>query len=528
MTSEGAREGNARSGKPRRLTKRAFSGLFWTFSGTGVQVVIGLLVLMALGRLITPADFGLMGAAAVVIAFSQIVSQVGVGPALIQRRDLEPAHLQVAFTISTVLGILMGLGVWFGAPALAAFYRIPAVEPVLRGVSLLFPLEGLNTVAKALLARQLRFRVFIALDVGSYIVGYACVGVLLAWLGYGVWALVIANLAQAVLRTAAMYRAARHPLRPSFNVRASRDVLSFGLGHSLAQFGHFLSQQGDNFVVGRWLGPTALGIYGRAYTFMVMPATAFGKIVNRVLFPVMAHIQDDRDRLAVAYERALAVVALVSLPLSTFLLVLAPEFIPVILGPGWTEVVLPFQLFTFSLLFRMSSKISDTLTKAAGAVYGRALRQGVFAVLVVVGALIGQRWGVGGVAVAVSIAMGINFMSMANLSRTVTGLPWSRFARAHVPGALLAVLIGGTVAVVVQGTRAAHFSSLMTLIVAAVAATGVSLVALRLRPKLFLGAHGNWAFRRAGEFLRRDSKRAPRDPASATEGLAAVAKGQPE
>jgi PST family polysaccharide transporter len=528
MTSEGGRGHGKRAAAPGRLSRRAFGGLFWTFSGTGVQVSVHLLVLMALGRLITPTDFGLMGAAAVVIAFSQIVSQVGVGPAIIQRRDLEPAHIRVAFTISSALGILLGIGVWFGAPVLAGLYRMPEVEPVLRGVALLFPLEGMNTVAKSLLSRQLRFRLFVALDVGSYLLGYACVGVLLAWLGYGVWALVMANLVQAVLRTAMMYVAARHPIRPSLNLQASRDVLGFGLGHSLAQFGHFLSQQGDNFVVGRWLGPTALGIYGRAYTFMVMPATAFGKIVNRVLFPVMAHIQDERERLSAAYERGLAIVALVSLPISSFLLVLAPEFIPVILGPGWTEVILPFQLFTFSLLFRMSSKISDTLTKAAGAVYARAFRQGVFAVLVLLGALVGQRWGVGGVAVAVSIAMGINFVSMAQLSRKVTGLSWSSFARAHVPGVLLATLIGGVAAAVAQAARTAQLGNLPTLIAAALAAAAVTLGALRLQSNLFLGPHGTWASKQVGELLQRGSRRVGRRRSANADSLASAGKAQPK
>ena len=125
-----------------------------------------------------------------------------------------------------------------------------------------------------------------------------------------------------------------HPVRPSLNLRASRDLLSYGFGHSLAQVGSLLSQQGDNLVVGRWLGPAALGIYGRAYNLMVMPASVFGRIVNRVLFPVMAQVQDERERLAGAYERVLAIVALMSLPVSAFLWVVAPEFIPVLLGPG--------------------------------------------------------------------------------------------------------------------------------------------------------------------------------------------------
>jgi O-antigen/teichoic acid export membrane protein len=313
MTSDGPGEQPAkvRAGSPQGLTDQAMGGMFWTFSGTGVQVGVQLITIMALGRLLTPTEFGLMGAASVVIGFSQIVSQVGVGPAIIQRQELEPTHIRVAVTLSLALGLLLGTAVFVGAPEIAAFYRIPELVPVLRAVAVLFPLDGLNTVARSLLTRQLRFRAYIALDAGSYILGYACVGVLLAWQGFGVWSLVIANIAQLAVRTVVMYAVTRHPLRPSFDVRAGRALLSFGLGHSMAQIGLLFSQQGDNLVVGRWLGPAALGIYGRAYNLMVMPAAAFGRIVNRVLFPIMSQVQDERHRLANAYERGLAIVALI-------------------------------------------------------------------------------------------------------------------------------------------------------------------------------------------------------------------------
>ncbi len=508
------------------LTQRAIGGMFWTMSGTGVQVVVQLLAIMALGRLLTPAEFGLMGAATVVIAFSQIISHVGVGPAIIQRRELEPVHVRVAVTLSFALGLVLGATVWLAAPRLAAFYRMPELEPVFRAVAVLFPLDGLNTVAKSLLTRQLRFRLYIALDAGSYIVGYACVAVWLAWAGYGVWALVAATVSQVTVRTVAMYAATRHSVRPSLNLRAGRDLLSFGFGHSIAQVGTLLSQQGDNLVVGRWLGPTALGIYGRAYNLMVMPASAFGRIVNRVLFPVMSQVQDQPERLANGYERALAIVALVSLPLSAFLWAVAPEFIAVVLGPAWDAVVLPFRLFTVSLLFRMSSKISDACTKAAGEVYVRALLQHVYAARVVVGAIIGQRWGVGGVAVAVSLAMGLNWVSMAWLSRSVTSLSWGRFVRAHVPAALLAVVVGLAALAAAQGLRAANLGSLPLLVATGITAAGAGLVAARLRPELFLGTHGAWAWRHGEELLRRRRRRAARGVGA--ESLATAAKAEPK
>jgi O-antigen/teichoic acid export membrane protein len=512
-----------RTGAPPGLTGRAIGGMFWTFSGTGVQVVVQLLAIMALGRLLSPAEFGLMGAATVVIACSQIVSQVGVGPAIIQRRELDLTHVRVAVTLSCGLGILLGAIVWFGSPVIAAFYRMPELEPVLRAVAFMFPLDGLNTVAKSLLTRQLRFRLYIALDVAAYALGYALVGVVLAWYGYGVWALVGANLAQLAVRTMMMYIATRHSVRPSMNLRASRDLLSFGFGHSMAQIGTLLSQQGDNLVVGRWLGPAALGVYGRAYQLMVMPASAFGRTVNRVLFPVMSQVQDERDRLANGYERALAVVAFVALPLSAFLWVVAPEFIAVVLGPAWGDVVLPFRLFTISLLFRMSSKISDACTKAAGEVYIRALLQFAYAAMVVVGAIIGQRWGVGGVAVAVSIAMGLNWLSMAWLSRFVTGLSWRRFAQAQVPATLLAAVIGAAVAVAAHWARAAHLGTIPLLIVTGLVAVAATLSAARLGPELFLGSHGTWAASQAQGFLRRGVRRRAA-PGAAGEALVPARK----
>jgi O-antigen/teichoic acid export membrane protein len=510
------------TGAPLGLSKRALGGMFWTFSGTGVQAVVQLVVIMALGRLLTPADFGLMGAAQVVVAISQIVAQLGVGPAIVQRRELERAHIQVAVTLSGVLGLLLGAIVWLSAHQIAAFYRMAELEPVLRGVAVLFPLVGLNTVAQSLLTRHLRFRMFVALDVGSYIVGYALVGILLAWRGYGVWALVVANLSQVTLRTVAMYLVTRHPLRPTLNWRGGMDLLRFGFGHSLGQIGMVVSEQGDNFVVGRWLGAAPLGVYGRAYNLLVMPANAFGRIVNRVLFPVMAQVQNERRRLAGAYERSLAIVGLVSLPLATFLWVVAPEGIPVLLGPQWSGVVMPFRLFSISLLFRMSSKISDACTKAAGAVYSRALIQAVFAGMVVVGALIGQSWGVGGVAVAVSIAMAVNWLWMANLSRRVTDLTWARFAQAHVPGALLAAVLGAAAMIATEAARASHLGNISTLMAATVAAAAATYAAARPRPDLFLGPHGTWAVHRARELVQRVSLRRTPLPAAESDGLASA------
>jgi O-antigen/teichoic acid export membrane protein len=528
MTSNGSGVGPASAGARRGLTRQALGGMLWTFSGTGVQVAVQFLAIMALGRLITPAEFGLMAAANVIVGFSQIVSQVGVGPAIIQRRTLRPAHVRVAVTLSVAFGSFLGILVYVQSPAIAAFYRIPALEPVLRAVAFMFPLDGLNTVARSLLTRQLRFRRYIMLDAGSYILGYACVGVFLAWRGYGIWALVTASIAQLTLRTVAMYLVTRHPVRPSFDLQAGRDLVSFGFGHSMAQIGVLISQQGDNIVVGRWLGPAALGVYGRAYGLMVMPAFAFGQVVNRVLFPIMAQVKDERHRLVTAYERGIAIVAFISLPISSFLWVVAPEFIPLVLGPAWGEVVLPFRLFTISLMFRMGSKISDACIKAAGAVYAFAALQFAYAALVVTGALVGQRWGVSGVAVFVSLAMGFDWLLMVTLGRRVTGLAWGRFAAAHASPGALAFVVGAGAILGAEASRSAHLGNALILLCAGLAAAVAAVGAARFLPGIFLGQHGTWAFGQTQALLLRRFGSRPAGQPPELEELAPLGEGSPK
>jgi PST family polysaccharide transporter len=130
-----------------------------------------------------------------------------------------------------------------------------------------------------------------------------------------------------------------------------------------------------------------------------------------------------------------------------------------------------------------------------------------YAALVVIGALVGQRWGIGGVAIGVSFAMAFNWVSMAWLTRTVTGVTWARFFRAHVSAALLAALVALAAAATAQVARGAHLKSLLVLALSGVAAAGVAYLAARTRPDIWLGPHGTWAFRRIEDLLRRRSAR---------------------
>jgi O-antigen/teichoic acid export membrane protein len=464
--------------------------MVWMAWASGANAVLRILVLIVLTRLLTPVDFGVVGAALIVIGFSAIFSQLGLAPALVQRRELEPVHVQTAFVSSALIGLAFAGLLWLFAPQVAEFFHMRASAGVLRALAWLFPIRGICSVAECLVQRDLGFSWLARRDVLSYALGYGVVGIGLAWAGWGVWALVTAQLAQAVLDAGLLL--VRYP--PSWRTppswRAFRELLHFGAGFSLARVGNFLANQGDNIVIGRVMGPASLGIYTRAYQIMAAPTTLLGDVLDRVLFPTMARVQGDRQRLATAYLQAVASIALVMLPVGVVMTVLAPEFVTVLLGPRWGAVVAPFQVFAIALLFRTSYRMSDSLARATGAVYRRAWRQLIYAALVFLAAWVGSHWSVAGVAVGVLASLTLNFFLMAQLSLGVSGLTWRRFGEAHLPAMLCAAVAGTLALASVTLLRQGGAPPVVRLLgAAAVTGAGFALALWRI-PRPLLGPHG--------------------------------------
>jgi O-antigen/teichoic acid export membrane protein len=480
------------TGAMQELTQSTLYGFFWMFLGKGAQAALQLLVLIILARLLIPADFGVVAAALVLVGFASLFSQLGVGPAVVQRPNLETRHLRTAFTLSLIFGAtLTGLS-WLFAPSISSFFRITELLPVVQAMSPMFLLQSPSIVAESLLQRELGFRWLAGIEVIAFAGGFGAVAITLAFLGLGVWALVGAHLAQAFLKTAILLVVQPHPKRPLLEKRALSELMVFGGGFTLARIGNYLAGQGDNLVVGRWLGAEALGFYGRAHQLMTVPATLFGDVLDRVLFPAMAKVQHHPERLATAFRRGIALIGIVMLPASVALFFLAPELIYVVLGPGWDKAIVPFQIFTVGMLFRTSYKMSDSLSRATGAVYRRAWRQGVFAGLVIGGTYIGQHWGLPGVAAGVLCAYAINFILMAALSLHLAKMRWQSFWAAHLPALLLGIVLGVEVSTLAPLLREWQYPPFVVLLTSATCAFVSACLLMRYLPKLFLGQDGLW------------------------------------
>ena len=474
----------------RKLTETTIAGLGWTSMAMGAQAIMRIAALIVLARLLAPEQFGLFAAALVVGGFCAIFSELGVSPAIVQRPDLETRHVRTGFTLSVTFSLAVGGAVYFGADAIAGLFQMPALGDVVRVMAFGFPLQGISSVAQSLALRAFRFKWIALTDATAFALGFMVVAPALTFFDFGVYALAAAYLTQQALRTVIILHGQAHAKRPMLQMQAAGELLYFGAGFTIAKIGNYMATQADNLVVGRWLGPMALGLYSHAYQLMASPATLFGQMLDRVLFPTMASVQTEPHRLVRAYRSGVFVCATVMLPVSVLIAILAPEIVLLLLGPTWADVAVPLRILALGTLFRTSYKISDTVVRATGAVYARAWRQGIFAAAVLVFALIGQTWGLAGVASGVVLALALVFTMMAQLSLRLTGMAWREFASAHVSGLVLAAVL----AVVCHGMatllRNLEFGNFT--VVAGVSAVGAVVVMAMIwaRPRLFFGPDG--------------------------------------
>lgn len=424
------------------LRKTLSRGLLWQYASVAVQAVAQLAVLSTLSRLLSPEDFGLLSAAMIFVGFAGLFGQLGVAPAIIYTSELTARVVRAGFTLSIITGLLLTGLLWALAPIFGEYFGSDPVVPVIRAVAVVFPIAGLGAVSEALLQRRLKFNILTLVNVISYLLGYAVIAIWLGAAGAGVWALVGGTIGQRTIQTVASYVLAPHPVWPLVSIAEYRKLLRYGIGHTLAQVLNYAANQGDYLVVGRVFDPATLGLYSRAYQLMMLPVKYLGQALDAVLFPVMSRVRGDPDRLKSIYLGGTAAISLLVCPAGAMMVVLAPEIVQLLLGRQWTGAVVPFQVLALGLLFRTTYKLSDSLAKACGAVYKRSAREALYAALVVLGSIIGARWGVVGVAGGVLVAIITNYVVAALSSAALLGIPLTSYFAAQLGGVRLGIIVG--------------------------------------------------------------------------------------
>lgn len=397
-------------------------------------------MVVVLGRLLEPAEFGVVAAALSVTVVLHAIRDIGLGPALIQRKQLDEGHIATAFAISMYVGAVIAVGLVLAAPWIGALYGIPESVDVLRALGAVFALRGVAMTSAMVSQRRMNFRAVALIDAIAYGAG-AVASMGLAVGGAGAWALVGGYLLEEIISTVAYLRMQPPVVTWRVDRARLRDLLDFGASQSVIQLAGIFATYGDNAVVGNVLGKQALGYYTRAYDLIKLPSAVFSTVVGSVLFPAFSRLQDDRSRLALGFQRIIFANALVLFPASVVLIVAAPAFIEVLMGPGWGEAVLPFRILAITMMFRTSYKVGAMVASAAGAVRQVALANVLYMVVVIGGAALSVDRGLAGVAATTAGALTVVYVHCTILAVRVSGLAWASLALAHLPGLVLAGIL---------------------------------------------------------------------------------------
>ncbi|MBF9236260.1 lipopolysaccharide biosynthesis protein [Hymenobacter sp. BT683] len=424
------------------LTASTLHSISWTTAATVVTAVLQIGYTAVMARLLTPAAFGLVALAGVVLRFGTYFSQIGLEQALVQKAEISEEDVRAAFTSAALLGGLCAAVLALSAPLATLVFQEPAVVPLVRVMSLGLLVNGLSATALAILRRQMAFRTLAVLETISYVLAYAGLGIVLAWRGFGVWSLVAASLAQGVLVAVLAYGATRHSLRFYFHWSRYRPLLSYGWRISFTSFLEFITSSLDTLLIGRVLGATLLGIYNRAAMLITLPLYLLTHSVSRVVFPAFSQIQADVVKLRAVYLGSVTLVAAVVLPLGAGVAVAAPVLVQTLLGPGWEMAVPVLRILCAAVPLSLITMFAGIVCDARA-----TLRAKVNANLLALATLVGFFWllhgyGLVGFAGALVLNEGVRTLLYMRLMHLDLGLSYRRLSAAYGPGLLHGAAVG--------------------------------------------------------------------------------------
>jgi O-antigen/teichoic acid export membrane protein len=381
------------------LKQEAVKGVAWSaIQKWGVRL-ISFSVMLILTRLVLPESFGLVAYATVFTAFAQIFVDQGFSDAIVQFSHLDREHLDTAFWISVITGtIFTGASIAFSG-MIANIFHEPKLIPIVRWLSLIFILNALSSVQQALLRRKLAFK---SLTTRSLIATFTSgiIAIIMAFLGFGVWSLVAKLIVDGVVNLIALWQVS--DWRPSFHLSTShfKELFSFGINIVGGDFVDFLSVHSDDFLIGYFLGPIALGYYTLAYNLLIVMTDLLVSVPNAVAFPIFSRIKSDPNRLKAAFYETIQVQSVIAFPIFLGVFAVAPEAVRVLYGDKWLLSIPVVQILMFIGIVRSASYIYSSIFRSAGKPSWRFGIWSLTAVLNVIGFLVVVRMGI--VAVAAS------------------------------------------------------------------------------------------------------------------------------
>jgi O-antigen/teichoic acid export membrane protein len=388
--------GHDDSGKQTRLDNALMGGVAWTAGAKWMAQILTWGMTLAVARMLKPSDYGLIGMAAIYLAFIQNFSEFGLGTAVITLQDLSDAQISQLNCVSLLSGVAgFAVSVALAVP-IARFFRAPQLPLVAIVMSTAFLVSAFSIVPNALLRKEMRFKTLAIIE-GLQSIAQAVLTLLLAFLGFGYWALVFGNLSFSLTATILTLAYKRQRLAWP-RLPMIRNVLVYSRHIIVGRMSWSIYDTGDSVIAGRVLGKAPLGDYSLAWTFAQAPLEKLTTLVNRVTPSIFAAVQTDFVALRRYLRSISGALSLVIFPAAFGMCLVANDFVSVALGEKWMGVVLPLQLLTLHALFRSNVILLTPLLNIIGEERFTMWNSILSLTVLLPCFYLGSRWGTGGIA----------------------------------------------------------------------------------------------------------------------------------
>ncbi|WP_428981955.1 lipopolysaccharide biosynthesis protein [Microbacterium horticulturae] len=397
------------------LGSKAARGAATMLLGQLSRVVVQMLSVVVLGRLLSPSDFGVLAMVTAVVGVGGLLRDFGLGQAAIQAKSISTAQKSNLFWLNSAVGLSVALIAFWCAPLISSVYRMGSLAPVVQALSIVFLLGGMATQFRAELSRNMQFRRVIISEASAQAVG-VCLAVGLAVLGFGYWALVAQQLADAtivLILSAVLSRWWPHkPSRQPMSL-----FLRYGWGLLGTQVILYISQNIDSFLIGRRYGATTLGEYNRAFQLLMLPLNQISAPATKVALPVLSRLRDEPIRFDDFLLRANLLVGGTVIVGLSFAASQSHALVLILLGPQWGSAADLFRLLAIAGCFQALSYAVFWVFLASGKTTSNLKFTLITRSCVAILVILGSQYSVEAVAVGYSLGLALSWPS---------GLLWIR------------------------------------------------------------------------------------------------------
>jgi PST family polysaccharide transporter len=418
------------------LAQRSLSALLWNYAGGGGKAVAQLLIQIALARMLGPDVFGQYSAAMLVLGIGWLFADSGFGSALIQKHTLEESDVSQALGWVLLLSSAIASTIAGLAPWLADQFSDQALVPMFQVSAMLIFLQALSNISASLMRRELDMKRLQIIQLGAYLIGFGVVAIALAYRGMGAWSLIIGFGVQALLSLVGGVAVVRHSLRPS--LRGDARLRDFGVKVMVVNLVNWAIDNFDRFLVGKFWGVQALGLYAVAFNLSRSPVAMLVSSIQTVAFSSASRIQDDDARLRRGYLAVLSLMMLILFPAFAVISYEADTVVELIYGVNWRSAAPLLAAFAITTPIYALGAVTGPLLTARSAMRKEFNAQFLILVVLIVGFVSLREAPLDRAVWIVPAAYALRFLFLLMALRSVLPIPLSSVFRALFGGILLA------------------------------------------------------------------------------------------